>query len=93
MIISFEIFPQVPYDPPMSPHAQQYFGASGRFESLRLFSQNNRYGSPQPDMNAPQSYQTSGKYLGSKYKFSLLTTIRLFEWLFGPAQRILLTAH
>ena len=69
-VFSFEIFSQVPYDPPMSPHAQQYFGASGRFESLRPFQQNNRFGSPQPDMNVPHSYQTSGKY--PRLKMSVL---------------------
>jgi len=51
---------QSPYDRPMSPHAQQHLGASGRFESLKLFSQNNRYGGPQPDMNGPQGYQSPG---------------------------------
>ena len=85
MIFSFEIFVQVPYDPPMSPHAQQYFGASGRFDSLRRFPQTNRYGSPQPDVNVPQSYQTSGKCLGLKYHFSLLTAIRLSSCQFGES--------
>ncbi|CAH3016658.1 unnamed protein product [Porites evermanni] len=50
---------QLAYDPPLSPHAQQHLGASGRFESLKLFSQNRRYGSPQqPDLNGPLPYQT-----------------------------------
>ncbi|KAL9980441.1 hypothetical protein ACROYT_G009033 [Oculina patagonica] len=51
---------QVPYEPPLSPHAQQYLGASGRFESLKYFSEKNRYGSPQSDLNGPQPYQTPG---------------------------------
>lgn len=52
---------QYPYDRPMSPHAQQHFGASGRFESLKMFSQNNRYGSPQFDMSTQQVPQSPGK--------------------------------
>lgn len=50
---------QVPYDPPLSPHAQQYLGASGRFESRKMFAQqNNRYGSPIQAAIKPQPYQT-----------------------------------
>lgn len=46
------------YDPPLSPHAQQHLGASGRLESFKLFSQNSKYGRPQPDMNGSLPYQT-----------------------------------
>lgn len=45
----------------LSPHAQQHFGASGRFESLRMFSQNNRYGSPHLERTSPQASQSPGR--------------------------------
>ena len=73
--------PQVPYDPPLSPHAQQYLGASGRFESRKMFAQqNNRYGSPKA--SKPQPYQTPSKFkmfwqVKSADEILLFITLRL----------------
>ena len=75
--------PQVPYDPPLSPHAQQYLGASGRFESRKMFAQqNNRYGSPIQAAIKPQPYQTPSKFkmfweVKSANEILLFITLRL----------------
>lgn len=75
MLVEFSL--QTPYDRPMSPHAQQHLGASGRFESLQLFSKNNRYGSPQPDMNGPQGYPSPGECYFHNCVCSQVTWINL----------------